>query len=129
MEEEFTQRYQIINSSEELKRIPTRQSYTRPLHIVTYWRKDNDFLIEKTTLTLGKSLKQSEIEAAKLIHDAVEEHFGLTRKEVFSVLLELYGGQQGYYVVDLKNRQYFYCQNYEDMIVKLEELGCKPVDY
>ncbi|WP_315790076.1 hypothetical protein [Fischerella sp. JS2] len=129
MEEEFTQRYQIINSSEELKKIPTRKSYTRPLHIVTYWRKDNDFLIEKTTLTLGKSLKQSEIEAAKLIHDSVEKHFGLTRKEVFSILLELYGGQQGYYIVDLKNRQYFYCKNYEDMIVKLEELGCKPVDY
>ncbi|KOP22694.1 hypothetical protein AMR41_29950 [Hapalosiphon sp. MRB220] len=129
MEEEFTQRYQLIKSSEELQKIPTRKSYTRPFHIVTYWRKDNDFLIEKTTLTLGKSLKQSEIEAAKSIHNSVEEYFGLTRKEIFSVLLELYGGQNGYYVVDLKNRQYFYFKNYEDMKVKLEELGCKPVDY
>ncbi|MDR9896660.1 hypothetical protein G7B40_019125 [Aetokthonos hydrillicola Thurmond2011] len=124
--EEDIKRYQIIKSLNEL---PVRKIYARPMHIRTYWRKDNDFFVEKIILTVGKALKESEIEDAKSRHNNIEEYFGLTQKELFSVLIELYGGQQGYYVVDLKNRQYFHCKNYEDMEVKLEELGCKPVEY
>jgi hypothetical protein len=119
-------RYQIIKSLDEL---PTKKIHARPFHIRTYWRKDNDFFIEKIVPTVGKALKESEIEAAKSMHTSIEEHFGLTQEEVFNTLLELYNGQQGYYVVDLKNRQYFHCKNYEDMEVKLEALGCKSIEY
>ena len=128
MDEEFDNinRYQLINSLSELPKNKIYR-YAYPRHVKVYCRQDNTFFVEKITLGLPLRALKEDIEREQKIIDSIEEHYGFTRDEVFSTLLELFGGEQGFYVVDLKNRKYFHYKNYDDLEPILIELGVTVV--
>ncbi|MBN3872660.1 hypothetical protein [Nostoc sp. JL33] len=54
----------------------------------------------------------------------IEFMFGTTKKKVVIELFRINGGKVGYYLVDLREKQYYYCgQKWEDVKAKLRELG------
>ncbi len=59
----------------------------------------------------------------------VEALFGITKAEVVTELFRINGGKLGYYLVNLLDKQYYYCgANREDVKVKLRELGVGTSD-
>ena len=123
------ERYRLIKSLDELNELPSSKGwrYSYPLHIRMYWRKDNTFFCEQTTLAVPRKAKNQDIEKHKAIATEPEKHYGLTRAELFKILLDKFGGEQGFYIVDLKNKHYWHFKNYEDIKDKLLELGAKEI--
>ena len=119
-------RYQMVKSLEEIPKNKLFR-YIYPHHVRTYCRQDNTFFVQKITLGIPLRAKNEDIEREQAKIDSIEKHYGLTRDEVFSALLELFGGEQGFYVADLKNRKYFYRKNYDDLEPLLTELGATVV--
>ncbi len=53
-----------------------------------------------------------------------EEQYGLTKKRVAIELFRINAGVAGYYLVDLKDRQYYYCGlSLDDVKSVLQDLG------
>lgn len=54
----------------------------------------------------------------------VERQFGLTGQQVVIELFRINGGKPGYYLVNLRDRKYYYCGlDWEDVKDKLLSLG------
>lgn len=58
-----------------------------------------------------------------------EEQYGLTKQKVAIELFRINAGRAGYYLVNLKNKQYHYCGlNLDDVKTVLQELGIGRAD-
>jgi hypothetical protein len=58
-----------------------------------------------------------------------EKKYGLTKTEIITELFKIKAGCLGFYLVDLKNRQYYYCGLSEsDVQEQLMKLGIGRVD-
>lgn len=56
--------------------------------------------------------------------DDIEEAYGTTRGKVAINLFRINGGKPGYYLANLRDKQYYYCGSAEqDIRTKLQELG------
>jgi hypothetical protein len=56
--------------------------------------------------------------------DRVAEQFGLTDRKVVIELFRQYLGKEGYYLVNLRDRQYYYCGlSIDDVKNQLSDLG------
>jgi hypothetical protein len=83
-----------------------------PIHYQVYRRAfvlGNDFY-----LVSGKSVFNHEIDKVSLMQREVnsrEKWFGLTKEEIYTELFRMAGGREGYYLVNLKDRQYWYFEN------------------
>jgi hypothetical protein len=56
-------------------------------------------------------------------NDRKEEYYGTTKHEVILNLFRQYLGKQGYYLVDLRDRKYYYCGlTIDDVKEKLSNL-------
>ncbi|MFN6560023.1 MAG: hypothetical protein RMY28_009465 [Nostoc sp. ChiSLP01] len=54
----------------------------------------------------------------------VEFMFGTTKEDVVLELLKINGGKTGYYLVDLRNKEYYYCgTEFDNVKTKLRSLG------
>jgi hypothetical protein len=50
--------------------------------------------------------------------------YGTTKKKVVIELFRINGGKPGYYLADLRNKQYYYCGTEpEDITAQLQSLG------
>lgn len=50
--------------------------------------------------------------------------FGTSMKKVAIALFRINGGKQGYYIANILDKQYYYCgMQWEDVKIKLKELG------
>lgn len=53
-----------------------------------------------------------------------EREYGLTKSKIAIELFRINGGRSGYYLVNLKDRKYYYCGlNLEDVKNTLQQLG------
>lgn len=56
--------------------------------------------------------------------DRIAEYFGLTDRKVVIELFRQWGGKEGYYLANLRDRNYYYCGlTLEDVKQKLSDLG------
>lgn len=56
--------------------------------------------------------------------DKAEEHYGTTKSKVIIELFRINGGRVGYYLANLRDKQYYYCGEKEaDVRIKLQSLG------
>ena len=54
----------------------------------------------------------------------IPEKYGTTNQKVVVELFRINGGKDGYYLVDLKYKKYYYCgKEWEDISKKLKEIG------
>ncbi|MDJ0712913.1 MAG: hypothetical protein QNJ54_01675 [Prochloraceae cyanobacterium] len=54
----------------------------------------------------------------------VYRHFGLTKKDIIIQLFRIGTGKLGYYLVNLRDRKYYYCgKDWEDVREKFKSLG------
>ena len=54
----------------------------------------------------------------------IAEQFGLSNQNIVTEMFRINGGKNGYYLADLKKRNYYYCgQDWEDIYLKLRDLG------
>jgi hypothetical protein len=61
--------------------------------------------------------------------DNLEANFGLSRWDVVTQLFRLNGGHDGFYLANLRDREYYYCGlEAEDVPAKIRELGLLVVD-
>lgn len=59
----------------------------------------------------------------------VERQFGLTAQQVAIELFRINGGKPGYYLVNLRDKKYYYCgSNWEDIKTTLQSLGIGRFD-
>ena len=53
-----------------------------------------------------------------------EKEYGLTKKKIIIELFRLNAGKLGYYLANMRDRQYYYCgQKWEDVKTQLRSLG------
>jgi len=53
-----------------------------------------------------------------------ESMYGLTKKEIIVELFRIAAGRAGYYLVNMRDKKYYYCGSaWEDIRLKLRELG------
>lgn len=58
-----------------------------------------------------------------------EEQYGLTKEKVVIELFRLQAGKVGYYLINMRDKKYYYCGlNFEDIQKMLHELGIGRVD-
>ena len=77
-------------------------------------------------------------DAAKVFYNAtdqpmdllnVEQQFGLTVEQVIVELFRIKGGKTGFYLANLRDRQYYYCgYSWEDVKATLRKLGIGRAD-
>ncbi|MEG3841693.1 hypothetical protein [Microcoleus sp. herbarium14] len=53
-----------------------------------------------------------------------ELHYGISKQQVVTELFRLNGGKVGYYLADLRHKQYYYCgKSFEDVKTMLVQMG------
>lgn len=59
----------------------------------------------------------------------IEFMFGTTKQDVILKLIDINGGQPGYYLADLHNKEYYYCGvEWNDVKMQLQSLGIGSPD-
>lgn len=94
-----------------------------PLHYQVYQREGSRwFVLEK-----GKVFYNPSNTPVQLEH--TERQFGLTEEKIIIELFRINGGKPGYYLANLRDREYNYCgQNFEDIRTSLQSLGIGRAD-
>ncbi|HAG81728.1 MAG TPA: hypothetical protein DCL61_11305 [Cyanobacteria bacterium UBA12227] len=55
--------------------------------------------------------------------------YGISKQQVVTELFRVNGGKAGYYLADLRHKQYYYCGlKWEDIIITLQSLGIGQID-
>jgi hypothetical protein len=89
-----------------------------PYHFKIYRRNDARwFAIDASRVVFNGSDEPLDLEN-------VEQQFGLTPDQVRIELFRINGGRAGYYLANLRDRQYYYCGlEWEDIKVVVRSLG------
>ena len=58
----------------------------------------------------------------------IERLFGITLNKIVIELFRLNGGKQGFYLVNLRDKKYYYCDDWNGVKQKLLHLGIGRVD-
>lgn len=89
-----------------------------PFHYQIYRREGVDWFVKEG----GKIFYNSTDQPVSLTH--VEHQFGLTEEKVIIELFRINGGRSGYYLANLRDRQYYYCGvEWNDVKTTLQRLG------
>ena len=89
-----------------------------PISFQIYIRRNAQWFVQKR----GQVFFNPKSTPAQL--NNIAEQFGLTNQKVVIELFRINGGENGYYLADIKNQNYYYCgQNWEDISLKLRDLG------
>ncbi|MEN9520196.1 MAG: hypothetical protein RLZZ381_2784 [Cyanobacteriota bacterium] len=83
-------------------------------------------VIERTQTGWFQSKPKSVFNLSNLPFDSLnkEKYYGLTKTQILAELFRRYQGKLGYYLVDLSDREFYYCGlTVQDLQAKLFELG------
>ena len=89
-----------------------------PFHYKIFQRKGTDWFGKKPERVFYNGTNQP------LQLENIAEQFGLTDKKIIISLFRINGGKAGYYLANLRDRQYYYCgTEWEDVKTQLRSLG------
>lgn len=93
------------------------KSVIHPLHFQIIQRKGTTWYFKYGSVFYNR--------ADKSLPEADRERlFGITKNKIVIELFRLNGGKSGYYLVNLRDKNYYYCgEDWESVKVKFRELG------
>ena len=93
-----------------------------PAHFLTVEHKGKSWVF-----SYGSVFYRGENSSMELTHR--EQKYGLTKEKIAIELFRIAGGKEGYYLVNLKDKQYYYCGlTLEDVKNTLQNLGIGRAD-
>jgi hypothetical protein len=113
--------FQLIKSAQELDSLET--PIIKPPHVVIFYWYDGKFRNVIRHFAPNQNISHNQLKKLEQLYQPQDDYCGLTKEEVFSVFLEKFNGQQGWYVADLKNREYFFFLEHDQMKLKLKQLA------
>lgn len=94
-----------------------------PYHYRLYERNGTRWFVNDASAVVYNGTKQP------LDLQNVEQEFGLTEDQVVIELFRINGGRSGYYLANLKDREYHYCGlSLQDVKTTLQSLGFGRTD-
>ncbi|TBR60424.1 hypothetical protein B4U84_06040 [Westiellopsis prolifica IICB1] len=113
--------FQLIKSAQELDE--SEAPIIKPPHVVIFYWYDGKFRNVIRHFAPNQNLRHNQVKKLQELYQPQDDYCGLTKEQVFSVFLEKFNGQQGWYLADLKAKQYFFFSEHEQFKNKLTELS------
>ncbi|NWF61925.1 MAG: hypothetical protein HXY43_22400 [Fischerella sp.] len=114
--------FEIITSGEELeKAFGENKPNVKPPHVVIFYWYDGSFRNVIRDFAPNHNLKRNTKLESQFRQQ--ENYCGLTRQEIFAAFTERFELLQGWYMADLKNREYFFFKESKLLDQKLKELS------
>jgi hypothetical protein len=115
--------FQFIKSKEELDKVLALEApVIAPPHVVIYYWYEGSFRKVIRHFAPNKNISHSKLKRLQELYQPKDDYCGLTQQDVFAAFRERFNEQQGWYVADLKNREYFFFTDYQELKNKLKEL-------
>jgi hypothetical protein len=116
--------FELIHSTEELEKrfaLIEDKPIIKPAHVfIFYWYKGSFRNVIQDFAPNRNLPRDRRLES---LYRQKENYCGLSREEIFSAFRNRFDLVQGWYLANLKSREYFYFQNLNQLDEKLRELG------